>query len=312
MPSSSDLPVEADDQARRPLPTSVAFTDVFLEHRGMCLRLARRLVRDEGLAHDVVQDVFLAWWRTGGGGFSADRGALAAWLSTITHHKAVDAVRTSERHARLRSAAQTALHVAPQDRPVEDVVWWELGTQSLRAALLTLPAKQRDVLDLVYTGGLTQVEVADRLGIPLGTVKSRTHAGLLRLRAALSGTWTPNGPDPAQEDAPPRGYADVGAVPRPQWAASASGDGADDVERCAAALVRAAAADPVSADAAMRSLSCALVDRHGEPSLHALVLALARLAATPPPVTQRATASGTGRSAHPRRSPSALSDQPGQ
>jgi RNA polymerase sigma-70 factor (ECF subfamily) len=284
MPFSPATAASTDDEPPRlPLPTSVTFTEVFLEHHATCLRLARRLVRDEVLAQDVVQEVFLAWWRTGGGAYRADRGALAAWLSTITHHKAVDAVRSSERHARLRSAAEAAGHTTPEERLVEDVVWWELGKERLREALPTLPLKQREVLSLVYLAGMTQAEVADRLGIPLGTVKSRTHAGLLRLKAAVSGSWTPSGPDAGEEDGRPRACAEVRSVPSAPWARAAATGGHDDVERCAAALVRAAStgADDGAAAAAMQSLSCALVEQHGADSLHALAVVLARLAATP-------------------------------
>ena len=280
------------DRVQQSSAGSAAFTEVFATHYATCLRLARHLVRDEVLAHDVVQDVFLSWWRTDGGGYRADRGELVAWLSTITRHKAVDAVRSSERHRRIQAAAERA--VVPELRLIDEVVWWELGTQSLLAAMVTLPDKQREVLGMTYFAGFTQAEVAARLSIPLGTVKSRTHAGLLRLRAAMSGSWTPAGVDTWLQDDrgdPPPAAKGVAGV-RP-------GDGADtalhdDAGRCAAALVRIAAerSDGTSGEAATLSRSAALVERHGDAAMSALVLALARLAAASALVSEADDRSG--------------------
>jgi RNA polymerase sigma factor (sigma-70 family) len=279
--SSSRTATTSGSQELLPPPSAPPFADVFLEHRDMCLRVARRLVRDEGLAQDVVQDVFLAWWRTGGGSYRAERGALAAWLTTITHHKAVDLVRTSERHARLEAAAEAELGLAPAVRLVDDVVWWDLGRQAVRVALQALPLKQREVLSLVYLSGLTQAEVADRLGIPLGTVKSRTHAGLLRLKAALSGTWTPDGLDSADGSTHPGASAVVGSVPSVRWRTSTV---EEDVRRCAVELVQSAAGVGAAAPDAMRSLTSALVTRHGVDSLHELARVLSGLAVGDPAV----------------------------
>ena len=176
------------------LRDDVDFTVLFRAHHRRCLALARRLVKDEDLAHDVVQEVFLAWWRSAGGAYRAERGELSAWLLTLTHHKAVDAVRMSERHRRGQAVVLTALQCRPAGRPVDEEVWWELGKQDLIAALPVLSAAQREVLGLAYFAGLTQSEIAVRVGIPLGTVKTRTRAGLLRLRAVLDLTWAPDVP----------------------------------------------------------------------------------------------------------------------
>ncbi len=253
-----------------------AFTAVFQAHHRACLRLARRVVRDESLADDVVQDVFLAWWRSDGGGYRPERGELATWLSTITHHKAVDALRTSERQRRVLTSVPSA--VPPQERPVDDVVWWGLGTQSLLAALPVLSPKHREVLGLAYVTGLTQVEIAARLGIPLGTVKSRTHTAMLRLREAICGSWTPSGP--TAEPQPPGDLARIPAARRRPGEAAADAGLGDDVRRCVAALTRLAGQDEgASADGAIVRRAAALVDAHGEAGVRALVVALARAAA---------------------------------
>ena len=280
---TDDAAVQEQLPGARPPIGEAAFTSAFEEHYPTCLRLARRLVLDDGLAHEVVQEVFLSWWRSAGGEYRAERGELAAWLSTLTHHKAVDAVRTSERHRRLVDAAGSALPHQLEQRPVEEVVWWELGTQSLVAALPALSAAQREVLGLAYVEGLTQAETADRLGIPLGTVKSRTHAGMLRLRAAVGGTWTPTGPTSR-----PRANGDAGldrqdrstaGAQLPVAVGAASGTLRDDVERCADELAQLAAdeTDGRPHTATLVSHAAALVDRHGEAGLYGLVVALARL-----------------------------------
>ena len=255
------MPSQDEASADQPSGSAVAFTKVFSEHYGACLRTARRLVRDEALAHDVVQDVFLAWWCSGGGGYRPDRGELGPWLATLTHHKAVDLLRTADRQRRLLTAVEATLTCEPEERLVDDLVWWELGTQSLVAALPDLPPKQREVLVLAHVAGLTQAEIAERLCIPLGTVKSRSRAGMLRLRAALSSTWTPTGPS----EPPP-------APPTFR----------EDVERCARDLVRIAAeeTDPARGAARMTSRAAALVDEHGDAAAYELVVRLARSSAS--------------------------------
>lgn len=195
-------------------------------------------------------------------------------------------MRSSERHRRLVAAAASALPCQPDQRPVEDVVWWELGTQSLVAALPALTAAQREVLGLAYVEGLTQSEIADRLGIPLGTVKSRTHAGMLRLRAAMGGTWTPTGPTSRPQrtamggsSPDPQDRSADGA--RPQRAAgTATGTLREDVDRCADTLAQIAAEETQGRlhTATLISHATALIDRHGEAGMYGLVVALARLA----------------------------------
>ena len=279
MPYPDKTPDTSRPDERAP-GREVAFTSIFAEHYEACLRIARRLVGDDGLAHDVVQDVFLSWWQADGGGYRPDRGELAPWLSTLTHHKAVDALRSASRHQRIRVAVEFMRE--PEQRLVDDVVWWEMGRQSLLAALHTLPPKQREVLSLAYVLGLTQTEIAERLGIPVGTVKSRTHTGILRLRAALHSTWTPAG---ATAPAPLRELADL-PVPvrslrdaRPERPAERM---PEDVEACAADLLEIAAgqADQASGVAAMIGRAAALVDKHGKGAVYELVVLLARRSVT--------------------------------
>lgn len=169
------------------------FTSLYRQHHRPCLALARRLIGDEQLAHEVVQEVFLALWRTGGAGYHPHRGEFSTWLMSVTHHKAVDAIRACERRRRQQAVAEAEHLPDVSEHSTDDTVWLELGKQQLVAALRSLTPRQREVLCLAYLAGLTQTEIANQTGIPLGTVKTRTRAGLLRLRADMTRTWTPTG-----------------------------------------------------------------------------------------------------------------------
>ncbi|MBA2414657.1 MAG: sigma-70 family RNA polymerase sigma factor [Geodermatophilaceae bacterium] len=155
--------------------------------------LARRILADDGLAEDVVQEVFLALWRQPER-FDADRGAFSSWLLTMTHHKAVDAVRREETLRRRRSRAadedEALLGTAAAGPDVDDQVIRGIQGDGVRRALLELPDVQREALTLAYFGGYTQREVAALTGAPLGTVKTRMLAGMRRLKDALGGMAT--------------------------------------------------------------------------------------------------------------------------
>jgi RNA polymerase sigma-70 factor (ECF subfamily) len=143
--------------------------------------LAVRILRDAGLAQDAVQDAFLAAWRTAAG-FDARRGSASTWLMTLVHRRAVDVVRREDRR---RGSPLDDAPVASGDATDEAV---EIREQRLRvqAALGALGPAEREALELAYYGGLSQSEIAEKLGLPLGTVKSRMFAGLGRLRDALT------------------------------------------------------------------------------------------------------------------------------
>jgi RNA polymerase sigma factor (sigma-70 family) len=146
--------------------------------------LARRILAEETLAQEVVQEVFLSLWRTAGR-FDAGRGTVATYLLAMTHHRAVDVVRREENLRRYR-AAEEALEQEPDPGArVEDEVELAERRAEVRAALAELPPAQREALLLAYFGGYTQREVAALVGVPLGTVKTRMAAGMRRLKATL-------------------------------------------------------------------------------------------------------------------------------
>jgi RNA polymerase sigma-70 factor (ECF subfamily) len=163
-----------------------AFRGLFRRYSPTALAVARRIVRQPFLAEEIVQEVFLAVWRSPGG-YDPQRGSVKSWLMGMTHHRAVDAVRREESN---RRRAEESLPEPDVEDPAVVVVE-ELGLpeerKAVREALDSLPAEQRQVIELMYYRGLPQSRIAERLELPLGTVKSRTLLGMRRLRAALVG-----------------------------------------------------------------------------------------------------------------------------
>jgi RNA polymerase sigma factor (sigma-70 family) len=147
--------------------------------------LALRVTRDPAFAEDVVQEAFLSLWRTAGR-FVPERSRAGTWLLTLVHRRAVDLVRREERRrAEPIEAAPEVVDATAQEAP-----WLQLERERVRAALARLPDAQREAIELAYYGGFTQAELADRLGQPLGTIKSRMFAGLSRLGELLRDTET--------------------------------------------------------------------------------------------------------------------------
>lgn len=143
--------------------------------------LALRIVRDPALAEDAVQESFLAVWRSAGR-FVAERARASTWILTLVHRRAVDLVRREQpRRAEPLDTAPVATA-----ETTEEEAWLRLRRTRVQEALRLLPDKQREAIELAYYGGFTQSELADRLGEPLGTIKSRMFAGLARLRELLA------------------------------------------------------------------------------------------------------------------------------
>jgi RNA polymerase sigma-70 factor (ECF subfamily) len=162
-----------------------ALETLYRRYGGACFALARRILDDNQLAEDVVQQVFTALWK--GSGFDVRRGALSTWLMSVTHHKSIDVLRR-EAPRRMRLASEQALlEVAVAGPGPDEEAWMRLRAERTREALATLPAEQRELLLLAYYGGYTQSEIAGLTGLPLGTVKSRTLTAMRKLRVILGG-----------------------------------------------------------------------------------------------------------------------------
>ena len=161
-----------------------ALAAIYDAHGRACYGLARRILGDDGLAQDVVQEVFLGLWRRPEG-FDPERGRLSTWLLTVTHHRAVDAVRREQSHRGRRQTLDVLERVADDRAGPDETAEITERAHDTRTALRALSAPQREALVLAYYGGLTQREIAARLDVPLGTVKTRMFAGMARLRGLL-------------------------------------------------------------------------------------------------------------------------------
>ena len=165
-----------------------AFRRLFRTFAPSAQALALRIVRQPFLAEEIVQEVFLAVWRSPDG-YRAERGSVKSWLLGMVHHRAVDAVRREEsQRRRAEEAVPDAVDLGedPGVTVVEEIGIPE-ERKAVRGALEELPADQRQVLELMYFAGMSQSQISERLALPLGTVKSRTLLGMRRMRAALVG-----------------------------------------------------------------------------------------------------------------------------
>src|SRR5262245_19601060 len=143
--------------------------------------LALRIVQDHGAAEEITQDVFLRCWRSIDR-YRVQQGSLAAWLLAITHHRAIDELRSRRGKHLRREISDEAIHpLAVLDTGYDAA----LLRGEVQEALHLLPSAQRDVIELIFWGGLTRREVAERLQLPLGTVHTRLRLGMEKLRAAL-------------------------------------------------------------------------------------------------------------------------------
>lgn len=165
-----------------------AFVCLFQRYAPTAMALTHRILRQSHLAEEAVQDAFLAVWRHPDR-YSTKRGTVRSWLMSTVHHKAVDLVRREE--SQRSGAAKAAAVVVTDEESADpgDVVVAktieEDAKMAVQLALASLPLAQRQIIELMYFGGLTQLQISKRLSLPLGTVKSRTLLGMRRLQAAL-------------------------------------------------------------------------------------------------------------------------------
>ena len=160
--------------------------DGLYEHYGaMAFSIAYRITGDRTAAEDVVQEAFLGAWRNAARYVDA-RGTVRTWLLSIVHHRAIDAVRRRRATIELPDV-DAGVPEALTLPDTWDEVSQRLDRDTVVAALEAISVVQREAIELAYFGGLTQTEIAERTGVPLGTVKGRLRLGLAGLRAALLG-----------------------------------------------------------------------------------------------------------------------------
>lgn len=161
---------------------SAAFEVIYDRHGGVAYSLAYRMCGRKQAAEDVVQEAFLSAWRRASS-YDPARGSLRTWLLGIVHHRAVDALRRSGNDGRRR----VDIPVEEMDFDAEVSVDAEVIERDravlVRDAISELPIEQSKVIELAYFGGFTHTEIADMLGVPIGTIKGRMRLGLTKLRA---------------------------------------------------------------------------------------------------------------------------------
>jgi RNA polymerase sigma-70 factor (ECF subfamily) len=173
--------VDADLAAGVAAGDRAALEIVFKEHGGAVKGVAWRVLKDENLAEDIVQETFVTFWDDPRK-YNPDRGTLRTFLLTIAHRKAVDVVRSEVARTRREQRPPDPKHV-----DVEEEVGTRDLSETVRRALDELSEDEREAIVLAYYGGLSYVKVAERLGLPEGTVKSRIRAGMKKLSTSLSG-----------------------------------------------------------------------------------------------------------------------------
>jgi RNA polymerase sigma factor (sigma-70 family) len=159
-----------------------AIEALYARYSGPLYSLAYQVTGAERYAQEVVQEVFVAVWKDAGR-YDPGRGALSSWLFALARHKAIDLVRKEANVRKHTADVDLEFHEADDD--VDQEAWLRLRRDTVRAAILQLPEAQRTALELAFFAGLTHVEVAEKLDIPLGTAKTRIRTALLKLRDIL-------------------------------------------------------------------------------------------------------------------------------
>ena len=175
-------PDVADRADRRLGGDEAVLADIYQRHGSVVFNLAMRVTRDRSAAEEVTQAVFLDVWRRPER-FDPTRGSLRSWLAMLAHHRSVDWVReeAARRRRELRCFETRVAHLPD----LEDTVAATLGAERVRCALSDLCETERTAIGLAYFGGRTYRQVAQELGVPEGTVKSRIRTGLAHLATAL-------------------------------------------------------------------------------------------------------------------------------
>jgi len=162
-----------------------ALAELYDRRARLVYSLALRILRDQGDAEDVVQEVFSQAWRQAGR-YESSRGNVIAWLLNLTRSRAIDRLRG--RRARPDTAGDSlALEMPDLGQPIDEKLALSGQAAQIRAAVEELSVLQRMAIELAFYEGLTHVEIADRLELPLGTVKTRIRQGLLKLKERLAG-----------------------------------------------------------------------------------------------------------------------------
>ena len=185
-PEQDDRAVELDLLARVAKRERVAFEQLYARYANILYATAMKFLREDADAQDVVQDVFIQIWDKAKL-YDPAKGKPLTWALTMTRNRSIDRIRAIQRRGRLRDdfEKETVVDESAGIREALSGVDASEKNQILRDAVQRLSPEQRKVIDLAFFGGLTQNEVAKRLGEPLGTIKARARRGLMKLKELL-------------------------------------------------------------------------------------------------------------------------------
>jgi RNA polymerase sigma-70 factor, ECF subfamily len=185
-PEPDDRAVELDLLARITNRERVAFEELYTRYSNILYATAMKFLKEDADAQDVVQDVFIQIWDKAKL-YDPAKGKPLTWALTLTRNRSIDRIRAIQRRSRLRDdfEKETVADESTGIREALSEVDASEKSQILRDAVGKLSPEQRRVIDLAFFGGLTQSEIADRLGEPLGTIKARARRGLMKLKEIL-------------------------------------------------------------------------------------------------------------------------------
>lgn len=190
LPSSMPDPASPDQVSDRDLVSRLhsgqteALMALYSRYSSLVYSLALKVLSNPQEAEDLTQEVFVNLWQKRQ--YDPDRGSLGAYLATYTRSRALDRQRVSGNRFRILRQFQRVIQPSSKvPTPLEAATQQERA-QQVKSALEQLPETERQVLEIAYFEGYSQSQISERLGIPLGTVKSRSRKGLLRLRSLLN------------------------------------------------------------------------------------------------------------------------------
>jgi len=160
---------------------SGAFAGLYDRHGRAAYSLAYRMAGERQAAEDLVQDAFLDVWRAARS-YKAERGSVRTWVLSIVHNRGIDQLRSAASRRRIQDRVEATSSLSQSSEAFSEA-WRNSQRFQVREALKNLPAEQLQVLELAYFSGYTHTEIADLLGLPLGTVKGRMRLGLKKIRA---------------------------------------------------------------------------------------------------------------------------------
>jgi RNA polymerase sigma-70 factor, ECF subfamily len=157
-----------------------AFATLYDRHARAAYSLAYRMMGERQAAEDLVQDALLKVWRSAAS-YRAERGSVRTWILSIVHNRGIDQLRSLASRRRTQKKVEVS---TPRSQPSEAFTeaWHNSQREQVREALGTLPPEQLKILELAYFSGYTHVEIAELLGLPLGTVKGRMRLGLKKIK----------------------------------------------------------------------------------------------------------------------------------